>query len=236
MKKSNICFFIILIFAGFVFWKGWTSLRVKPDSFGVVFTKTNGVLDKPIIPGEFSWNWQFLLPTNAKLELFAIEPVSIQQKSTGQLPSGELYTKSLNSNYSFDYQINYDISITLSTEAVVELIKLNQVTNNDDLKKYLEAAAKTIAQYTTDLILKRIQENPCFRPESLRTEDILRSIQSYKEFPLVEVFSISISDVKLPDWDSYNKLKNIFLYEAELNSNSTIDNKNSNSNVQKEGI
>jgi hypothetical protein len=218
MKKSNICLLIILIFSGFVFWKGWTSLRVKPEKFGIVISKTNGINEKPVVNGEFAWNWQFLLPTNAELKLFSIEPVSVTQTITGNLPSGELYTKYLDSSYRFDYRFTIDVSLTLSPEAVIELIKLNQITNEEDLKTYLTNAGKTVAQFTADYYLKKMQENPNFRPESVKREDILRSIQVYKDFPLVEVFMLSVTEAVVPDYEMYNKLKSHFMTSPELSS------------------
>ena len=122
MKKSNICLLIILIFSGFVFWKGWTSLRVKPEKFGIVISKTSGINEKPVVNGEFAWNWQFLLPTNAELKLFSIEPVSVTQTITGNLPSGELYTKYLDSSYRFERGTNID-NVPIALNSAVKFTK-----------------------------------------------------------------------------------------------------------------
>ncbi len=220
MKKSNICLLIILVFAGFVFWKGWTSLKVKADKFGILISKTGGVNETPIMPGKFSWNWEFLLPTNAQLKLFTIEPVSLTQTVTGTLPSGELYTKYIDSTHRFDYRFTIDVALTVAPEAVVELIKLNQVTNEEDLKTYLTNAAKTVAQFTADYYLKKSEENPKFRPESVKREDILRAIQVYTDYPLVEVFNLSVSESVLPDYEMYSRLKANFMSVA-VNQNTT---------------
>ena len=74
MKKAVrsfiTCLVILVIFGGAVFFIGWTQLRIKPDCVGVIKSKTSGVQKKPVYPGMFSWNWEFLIPTNADLKLF----------------------------------------------------------------------------------------------------------------------------------------------------------------------
>ena len=91
MKKTFIAFFILLIFCGAVFFIGWTQLRVEPDSCGIVVTKLNGASEKPIQPGEFYWNWEFLLPTNAQLITFKVTPANLTKTTSGSLPSGQIY-------------------------------------------------------------------------------------------------------------------------------------------------
>ena len=95
MKKFLACVFILAVFTGAVFYVGWTQFRVKPDTIGIVVSKTNGVDEKPVLNGEFAWHWQFLLPTNATLKTFQIKPVSVQKTISGCLPSGiRLFTLS----------------------------------------------------------------------------------------------------------------------------------------------
>ena len=91
MKKFLACVFILAVFSGVVFYFGWTQFRVKPDTIGIVVSKTHGIDDKPVLNGKFSWHWQFLLPTNAELRTFEIKPVNVTKEVSGCLPSGEAY-------------------------------------------------------------------------------------------------------------------------------------------------
>lgn len=214
MKKTTISFLILLIFAAFIFWTGYTQRKIKPDSFGVLMTKTGGLKEKPLLPGEHNWNWEFLLPTNAQLKLFQIQPYSCTKTVSGQLPSGPLYTKMLNTTYEFDYSFDFSISMTLSPEAVINLIKLNQISTQDDLTSYFDAAAATVAQLTANYLLTKSEENPKFKPESMRKDELLRNIQVYKEFPDIELFALSLNNSKIPDYSLYNKLQdNYFLMQ-----------------------
>ena len=209
MKKFLACVFILAVFSGFVFYYGWTQYRVKPDTIGIVVSKTSGVDDKPVLNGEFAWHWQFLLPTNATLKSFQIEPLNTTKTITGALPSGEAYASIYNAAGLFDYSFTFDISLTVSPEAIVELMKLNKISDDSDLTAYLEGAAGTLAQHAANFILSKAQENLNFRVESLRREEILRGIQIYKDFPEIDVSVFSIQSSKLPDYNMYKKIQNM---------------------------
>ena len=209
MKKFLACVLILAIFTGIVFYVGWTQFRVKPDTVGIVVSKTSGVSEKPVLNGEFAWHWQFLLPTNATLKSFHIKPVDVQKTVTGSLPSGEAYASVYNAHGLFDYSFTFDIQLTLSPEAVVELMKENKIADDSDLPVYLEGAAGTLAQHAAAYILNRAETNTAFRTEALRREEILRGIQIYKDFPELDVTVFSIQNSKLPDFNMYKKISNM---------------------------
>ena len=209
MKKFLACVLILAVFTGAVFYTGWTQFRVKPDTIGIVVSKTSGVDEKPVQNGEFSWHWQFLLPTNAILKSFHIKPVDVQKTISGCLPSGEAYASIYNAQGLFDYSFTFDIQLTVSPEAVVELMQLNKITDDSDLQTYLEGAAGTLAQHAAAYILKRAENNSAFRTESLRREELLRGIQIYKDFPEIDVSVFSINSSKLPDYNMYKKISNM---------------------------
>ena len=209
MKKFLACVLILAVFTGAVFYVGWTQFRVKPDTIGVVVSKTSGVTPKPVLNGEFAWHWQFLLPTNAILKTFHIKPADIQKTISGCLPSGEAYASIYNAQGLFDYSFTFNIQLTVSPEAVVELMQLNKITDDSDLNTYLEGAAGTLAQHAAAYILNRAENNSSFRIESLRREEILRGIQIYKDFPELDVTVFSIQSSKLPDYNMYKRISNM---------------------------
>ena len=208
MKKFLACLLILAVFTGAVFYIGWTQFRVKPDTIGIVVSKTSGIDSKPVLNGEFAWHWQFLLPTNATLKTFQIKPVSVQKTVNGTLPSGEAYASIYGAQGLFDYSFTFDISLTVSPEAVVELMQLNKITDDKDLAEYLEGAAASLAQKAVNYILTRAEGNTAFKTESLRREEILRGIQIYKDFPEVDVSVFAITSSKLPDYNMYKKISN----------------------------
>jgi len=218
MKKFLACVLILAVFAGFVFYTGWTQFRVKPDTVGIVVSKTSGVDEKPVLNGQFAWHWQFLLPTNATLKTFQIKPVSVQKTVNGSLPSGEAYASIYGAQGLFDYSFTFEILLTLSPEALVQLMQLNKITDDKDLNEYLEGAAATLAQKAANYILTRAEGNQSFRVESLKREEILRGIQIYKDFPELDVSVFAIKTSKLPDYNMYKKISN--MQPDELNPSS----------------
>ena len=218
MKKFLACVLILAVFAGFVFYTGWTQFRVKPDTVGIVVSKTSGVDEKPVLNGQFAWHWQFLLPTNATLKTFQIKPVSVQKTVNGNLPSGEAYASIYGAQGLFDYSFTFEILLTLSPEALVQLMQLNKITDDKDLNEYLEGAAATLAQKAANYILTRAEGNQSFRVESLKREEILRGIQIYKDFPELDVSVFAIKTSKLPDYNMYKKISN--MQPDELNPSS----------------
>ena len=70
MKKFFLSLFIIILFAGAVFFIGWGQFAVPAGSYGVMVSKTSGISEKTIVPGEFCWFWERLLPTNVSMRTF----------------------------------------------------------------------------------------------------------------------------------------------------------------------
>lgn len=211
MKKFSICLFILLIFAGFVFYKGWTQFKVDADKCGVFISKTSGISDTPILPGEFTWHWESLLPTNSQIKQFSIEPVNVTKTIKGQLPSGEIYTAIYNSTDSFTYYFDFSMSITISPENIISLLKQNKISNNEDLQEYLNIAADTVAQLAADYYLNKARENPTFGLEKIRRDDVIRAVQFYKEYPEIELTAFAMTASKVPDFNLFSKLQSNFL-------------------------
>ncbi len=76
MKKAIIKFFIWLIvllaISGTVFFFGWLQFSVPAGSYGVMLSKSGGYYNEVITPGEFSWRWERLVPTNSEILIFRI--------------------------------------------------------------------------------------------------------------------------------------------------------------------
>lgn len=224
MKKFGICLFIIAVFGAYVFYLGWTQIKVKPDSIGIVVSKLDGVNKTPVVPGKFSWHKEFLLPTNAELIKLNINPVITEKHTQGELPSAGIYSSLLGNSTNFNYSFTYSIGLTIYEEDVVELFEQNKIRTQDDLDKYLQASADAIAQLCTEYILTKAQDNPNFRPESIRREDLTKGIMFYKECPNVELSVFAITQVELPDYSLYKKLQNQILSSNTFNLTNTITN------------
>lgn len=184
--KNFIAFIIVLIFAAFVFFLGWTQIKVKPGNIGVVQSKTGGVNSKPIIPGNFSWHKEFLIPSNAQINNFEYKPYNASKTISGK--------RSVNYDYSFTFQI----SLSYEPELIPDLLKDNKISNQEDFEKYLEATASYLAQRAADYYLSKYAQNQNFAPESITISELTSALAFYKEYPDFDINVLALTDYKLP--------------------------------------
>jgi hypothetical protein len=191
--KNFICFIIILIFAAFVFAVGWTQIKVKPGYIGVVQSKTGGVDEKLIIPGEFSWHKEFLIPSNASIIKFENKPYNCTKTISGKR------------GYGADYSFTFQISLSYLPEVITELLQENKISNQEDLDQYLDGVAAYLAQRSADFYLSRFLQNQAFMPESITITELTSSIALYKEYPEFDINVLALTDYKFTYSDStYN--------------------------------
>ena len=164
-----------------------------------------------------------MLPTNAILKTFSVQPIFVTKQIKGTLPSGEFYA-SFNQKETFDYSFEFSMSLTVSEQNVITLLKENKITTQNDLSQYISNCADTIAQLAASFYLKKIQDNPNFRLESVKRDELLREIKFYEDCPLIELMNFSLVSSKVPDFELYDKLKlrffeNSIELKTEINSN-----------------
>ena len=127
--KNFICFVILLIFAAFVFFIGWTQIKVKPGTVGVVQSKTGGIDKKPVIPGKFSWHKEFLIPSNAKLNVFDVKPYNGTKTINASRGGGN------------DFMITFQISLAYDPLIIVNLLEENKVSCQQDMELHATGPA-----------------------------------------------------------------------------------------------
>ena len=167
--KNFICFLILLIFGAFVFFIGWTQIKVKPGTIGIVQSKTSGISSKIIIPGQFSWHKEFLIPTNAQIEKFEYKPYNGTKTITGK--------RGTNSDFSFTFQI----SLSYEPELIADLLTDNKISNQEDFESYLEGVASYLAQRAADYMLIKFNQTPYFSPQSVTISELVSAIAFYKD-------------------------------------------------------
>lgn len=179
--KNFISFLIVLIFAAVVFAIGWTQIRVKPGYIGIVESKTGGVDTDIIIPGNFSWHKEFLLPTNARINIFENKPYTT--------------TKTISAKRSAELEYSFSFQITLSyiPELIVDLMQDNTISNQEDLTNYVDGICAYIAQRCSEYYLLKFQQDSMFIPESVTISELTNFITLYKEYPDFEVDLIALT-------------------------------------------
>ncbi len=180
--KNFICFLILLIFGAFVFFIGWTQIKVKPGTIGIVQSKTSGISSKIIIPGQFSWHKEFLIPTNAQIEKFEYKPYNGTKTITGK--------RGTNSDFSFTFQI----SLSYEPELIADLLTNNKISNQEDFESYLEGVASYLAQRAADYMLIKFNQTPYFSPQSVTISELVSAIAFYKDYPDFDINVLAITD------------------------------------------
>lgn len=215
LKNLLACFIILLIFSGTVFFMGWTQIRIKPDCIGVLKSKTGGVMKSPIYPGKFSWHWEFLLPTNAELKIFELKPYSFSKKISGSLPSGEVYGEVLSSNVDFSYSFDFDFSISVSAQSVVNLFSSRVISGQEGLERHLEQECDSAAKALASEIMKKIEKDPQFKPETLTFEDLKKLVNLEERYSGLQFNSVVLKKALYPDYSLYEKARSVYLKQLE---------------------
>lgn len=179
--KNFICFLILLVFGGFVFFLGWTQIKVKPGSIGIVQSKTGGVSKNLVIPGKFSWHKEFLIPTNAQIQKFEYKPYNGSKTISGK-------------RYTGDYTFTFQISLSYEAELIADLLNDNKISNQDDFESYLDGVASYLAQRAADYILIKFNQDPYFSPQSLTISELVSALAFYKEYPDFDINVLAITD------------------------------------------
>lgn len=179
--KNFICFLILLVFGGFVFFLGWTQIKVKPGNIGVVQSKTGGVSKNLVIPGKFSWHKEFLIPTNAQIQKFEYKPYNGSKTISGK-------------RYTGDYTFTFQISLSYQAELIADLLNDNKISNQDDFEMYLDGVASYLAQRAADYLLSKFNQDQYFSPQSMTISELVSALAFYKEYPDFDINVLAITD------------------------------------------
>ena len=221
MKKASSFFaflIILLIAAGACFYIGYSPLKLKHDTVGVVVSKTSGVIEKPVERGVFQWNWQFLIPTNAKLRTFSLKPFTYKVVKSGIFPSGDVYSKQLKEVPDFSYSLTFNVELSCSGKDCVELVKNSAIATDSELQQRLAVLSEEIVEKVFDAFMKQVENGQAIDFEKAESDVI--SEYSKKN---VKVAMVSVTDRKLPDVELYNTTKKMYVeylakVERSLNS------------------
>ena len=212
MKKFLLILFILIIIAGTGFFMGWTHITVPPGSFGVMISKTHGLEPAVIRDGEFSWLWYKVIPTNAEVFVFNINPVRWPIRSTGALLSGDTYLVLAGLNADFGWEISGDLRFNIKPELLPELVSRNHIRNNEDLALYEEELARRIES----MILARIRDISNTADE-IAMDNMLftgslpgMEAEIQRSFPEIENIHCIFNVIRMPDFELYHSVRAIY--------------------------
>lgn len=221
MKKGSVKFiiiFIIILSAGAAaFIIGWTQFAIPPGKYGVMVSKSGGYHSKAITSGSFLWRWERLIPTNSEILIFDLSPYTAEHSLTGNLLNAEKYGKISAEKKDFAWGLEIKTSLKIKTNFLVQIVKNNELKNQDELIKYTsESAEKNIKASLDSCILYYLKNPEKYTEEEFRQKFKKELANLMPEFE-TEMFSFEFSD---PDFAEYYEAKKI--YEEYKNTEEKI--------------
>lgn len=207
MKKGLFSFVIILLFSIFVFYLGFASFSVPAGKYAVMVSKTSGLHKQLIENSKFTWRWEKVIPKNASLYVFSLEPYICRKSFTGSLPSADIYSSLVMGNPDFKYKFDFDIYLKVEKENLIDLVEKENVKNQEELELFLETTGAKISQDLSQHIIK-MNENTVIA--SYDVQEILKELDLSKKYPLVKVSSVTVKNAFVPDLNLYNIAKNSY--------------------------
>jgi len=211
MKKFFNTLIILIIIAGIAFMFGWAQFSVPPGKYGVIYSKTHGLDQKPVQSGEFRWIWYKLIPTNVKISIFSLELINYPIDFKSSLPSGDAYTAFIGlANTDFSWNLKGELSFKLDPQMLIPIISKNNLVEQNDLDAYLQSVAQNI-----EVLLLRLLSSQ--GTDSVRLEQLMSGVpdadldkEIKANFPEICDFSIVIKSAKYPDFVLYRQLQQIY--------------------------
>jgi len=209
MRKLLVSLLILIVAAGVAFYFGWIQLQLPADSYGVIFTKTNGFEHQVVKPGTFVWRWQRLLPTNLKLYTFKLTPQKTRVSSQGTLPSGALYAQYLDGKPDFSYNIAISVSYVMKPETLPSLMIDDRITPQT-LGTWYEGFDTRIAAEAQDYMSTESASGEVLSAGfGALQPGLLKDLED--KFSQVRFTSVTPETVELPDIALYRKARQQYL-------------------------
>lgn len=202
MKKSTsffMCMFILLAAGGFAFYLGWSQFKVRPGDVGILVSKTGGTNREPVTHERFSWNWEFLIPTNASLLTFTPKPYTFEKSVGGILPSGKEYEKVYGGSVDFSYSFVFSITLKCTAEQIASLVASNEISSQDDLERFLERAASVACAAASNAAISALEKGEVSSVQDAKSimEEAAESVVKNCSLESLEILSHSVPAIAL---------------------------------------
>jgi hypothetical protein len=209
MKKTIAVFILLLILAGTGLVLGWVQRAVPPGSYGILRSKTHGIDRQLIREGEFRWVWYTLIPSNAKISVYSLDPVSRELSVKGSLPSGDLFGSLEGVSVDFSYEVNGSFSFNIKPASLISLMTQRGIADQAGLDAFEESTAGEIAAFA-------VQRLKVYAEETEEMETLAETSASQvkadieRAFPNIENLSLSVTAARFPDYTLYRSMRSLY--------------------------
>ena len=211
---------ILLACAGALFFFGWTQFSIPAGKYGVMLSKSSGYYSQAIIPGNVTWRWERLIPTNAHILIFDLAPRQIHYAIDGSLPSAEQYRKILNTKDDFSWSFSADALVTLKPEYLISVVTKNTIQTQEGLETYIDSHIQAALQTIMYRYISELSDNP-YAYQQVKTdyhafsekikEELAKNLS--QEF---SVESVALSKITIPDIHTYKLAEQAYnVYEQQ---------------------
>ncbi len=194
-----MCLIILLAAGGFVFYLGWSQFKVEPGDIGILVSKTGGTNPAPITHDRFSWNWEFLVPTNASLLTFSPKPYTFEKSVGGILPSGKEYEKVYGGAADFSYSFAFSVTLKCTAEQIAALVASKEISGQDDLERFLGRNASAACAAAANAAIVALEGSEAASVEGAKgiMEEAARNGVKNCSLESLEITSHSFPDISL---------------------------------------
>jgi hypothetical protein len=219
MKKFFIILFILILLGGAGFFFGWAQLSVPPGAYGIMRSKIFGVDPEVIRDGELRWVWYKLIPTNVDIKVYTLRQVSRSIRSSGRLPSGDVYASLAGLNADFSWEISGDFSFSLRAAGLPALVERENLAGQEDLNALEESLAGRIEAFIVNQIRSLATDET--KVEGLLLAASIPELDKAVAgaFPDIENFRCLIQTLRYPDYALYRSVRG--LYDDYINRQET---------------
>lgn len=207
MKKTFVAFLLIFLFAGSLFFIGWIQFSVPAGKYGVLLSKTNGVNQKTIIPGQFRWQWEKLIPTNSQVFIFDLLPITKTIDTEGILPSASIYSKMFEGSPDFSWKIGLSVTARINPSILPVLVEHYNIRDQNALDKWAESKIKALTDEIGRSIISEALQSPeeytSITSDPASLSELIKQKISALEQKEIEIIELSSDSIRIPDFALY---------------------------------
>ncbi|MDR3284167.1 MAG: hypothetical protein LBS97_03185 [Treponema sp.] len=220
MKKFVFFCLLVIAAASAAFFAGWVQLALPHGWYGVLDTKTSGLIPQVFQAGQFDWRWERLIPGNAKLSFFSERPYSGTDTISGALPSADTYSAQLENKPDFSYSFTVASTVKIKPDALIPLLEKTGIRAQEELDTALMRKTAGIAQAAVKFVLSRQPDSPLQSIHIAVDADVIRAqINGDASFSDITLESVAIIEAKMPDMELYALAKETYNnYRAQVNA------------------
>ena len=206
-RKLIIVTLIVLACAAAVFFFGWTQFSVPAGKYGVMLSKSGGYYPQAVIPGNFTWRWERLVPANAQILVFDLTPRQVNYTADGTLPSADRYAKVLNTKDDFSWSFGIDALVTLKPEQLVPTVEKNTIQTQEALESYIDSHIQAMLQTIMYRYVSELIDNP-YEYQQIKTDHHILSEKIKGELAKTagqnfSVEAVTLTKLAIPDIHTY---------------------------------